>query len=1052
MKLKKVLKKAAAVLTAFACAIGIFCSGEANGRNSVTVSDLSLSVSAATTYNVTFPVNNGCKIAFYQKYDPKYKNHDGVDIHSSGKDTIYAAKAGKVVGTGNSCPHENLGSVHTKEKYGESGNYIKIQGNDGIYYWYYHLKQNTLLVSNGDTVVAGQAIAMMGSSGVSTGKHLHFRMTTGSGYYSNAIIANPVGKYNGQVNYSNGPYNTTVSEVIVRFHRNTSSSDTAAVSEKFTAGVSNQKFGYNTNGTGKYSTMNPADVGFGQWTNSGHKMLGWSKDKNATTASWSTYSSVVDSWIKSNSPYIDLYAVWDAVTLSSISVATSPMTLVYEDGSTFNPAGMVIKATYGDGSSKNVTGYKTSYDFSSTGNKNVTISYTESGVTKSTTQAVTVQDIFSGSGTDADPYKINNKSDLTALMNQVNDITANGCYGEASYIQTADIAVDEMPEPIGSFYENSSSTTITSYAAFNGHYNGNYHKLTNFIINNNRLYTGVFGRINKNAVIENLSVSGSVTGASSCVGGIVGEQGYGSIVRNCDFSGTVKGVSLVGGISGKIQGGGTISSCYANADVTAEEIAGGIVGYALVGNNANSADMLCESSYFAGTVSGAQTGGVCGGTEIQTTKECTVTFSKAYYLNTAAGGAVNGAGMTGCSGVYASTLKNMASGLSDVFVNSTEAVNDGYPVFVWQTPAPFAGSGTEEDPYQISSKKDLENMRDLVNNTVTNPIYGNACYIQTADIDLENESWFPIGPGYDGEDGLGEYNYLTRMFYGVYDGNRHTIYNLNVDKTYKAAGLFGVVRGEYAGVINVAVTGNINSGGTSNVCAGGIAGAVHYGADIRECAFIGSVTGNKDAGGIAGNIYAGGSITNSYHTGNVKSASYAGGITGEINFGQYNSDGDSAVLENCYHANGTVTADKYSGGIAGNCSYYDGINTPITISNSYVENGSATNVKSSGATEDNTLSVSTSNMKTISSFLGANFINNTNQSFNSGYPVFAWQIANVRGDVNLDGTVNAGDLVILQKYLVKIYCFNEEEYETADVTGDSIVNIFDLIVLKRILL
>lgn len=745
----------------------------------------------------------------------------------------------------------------------------------------------------------------------------------------------------------------------------------------------------------------------------------------------------------------------DAVTLSSISVATPPMCLVYEDGSTFNPAEMVIKATYSDGSSKNVTGYKTSYDFSAVGDTKVTISYTENGVTKTTTQQVSVSNEFEGSGTDADPYKINNIGNLFSLKCLVNNTNANGCYGEASYIQTADIDVGEMSEPIGSFYENCESTTITNYAAFNGHYNGNYHKLTNFIINNKRLYTGVFGRINKNAVIENLSVKGNVTGESSCVGGIVGEQGYGSIVRNCDFSGTVTGNSLVGGISGKIQGGGTVSSCYANAQVTASQdngAAGGIVGYVLVGNKTSSVDFLCESSYFAGTVSGSQTGGVCGGTEIKTTKECTATFSKAYYLNTAAGGAVNGADTTGCAGVYASTLKNMASGLGDVFVNSTEAVNDGYPVFVWQTPSPFAGSGTAADPYQISSKKDLETMRDLVNNTLTNPVYGNACYIQTADIDLENESWFPIGPGYDGEDGLGDYNWSTRMFYGVYDGNRHTIYNLNVDKTYKSAGLFGVVRNEYAAVMNLAVTGTVNSGGTDNTGAGGITGAVHYGADIMECAFIGNVTGNQYAGGIVGTVFAGGNINECYHTGNVKATSYAGGISGGISFGKYNSDGDSSEIEDCYHANGTITAGNYSGGIAGICSYYDGISTPVNIINSYVEIGSAVNIKSSGATSDDTVSVSASNMKTISSFLlGESFIDNTNETLNSGYPVFEWQIVKVRGDVNLDGTVNVADIVILQQYLTKKVFVNDDEY-IVDVNEDGTVNVFDSITLKRILL
>lgn len=741
--------------------------------------------------------------------------------------------------------------------------------------------------------------------------------------------------------------------------------------------------------------------------------------------------------------------------LSAIYVDTPPMALVYENGSTFNSAGMVIKASYNDGTSKNVTGYKTSYDFSTVGDKNVTISYTENGVTKSATQLISVMDVFQGSGTDADPYKINNIDDLLSLMDLVNNTNANGCYGEASYIQTADINVGEMPEPIGTFYENYASNTISNYAAFNGHYNGNYHKLTNYTLSNKRLYTGVFGRINRKAIIENLSVTGSVTGEASCVGGIVGEQGYGSIVRNCDFTGTVKGMKFVGGISGKVQGGGTISNCYVNANVTATGdtdntgIAGGIFGYVLVGNSNSSENMVCESSYFAGTVTGEQTGGVCGGTEIQTKKECTVTFSKAYYLNTAAEGAVNGAAMTGCAGVYASTLKNMASGLSDVFVNSTEAVNDGYPVFIWQTPAPFAGSGTEEDPYQISSKKDLENMRDLVNNIMTNHVYGYANYIQTADIDLENENWTPIGSYYENDTSTVENK--NAAFNGNYNGNCHTIKNLYVNTTRCYGGLFG--RGNNTCVIyNLAVEGNVSSGKNFT---GGIIGAVCWGSVVHHCSFSGTVTSLYNTGGITGIVHQGGAVINCYANAEVTATDstygYAGGITGYARTGCNDPTCKSVEISNCYFAGKTSGAAR-NGGITCGVESLSGTYQPaLTVDNCYYESTASSGAVNS-ADYSGCLALSESQLKIAAESLGSAYVNNTSSDFNNGYPVFEWQVKAPRGDVNLDGKVNVTDVAIFRQYLVNNYNFKEEEYEAADLTGDGIVNVFDFIIVKRILL
>ena len=78
--------------------------------------------------------------------------------------------------------------------------------------------------------------------------------------------------------------------------------------------------------------------------------------------------------------------------LDSISITTAPTTMNYTVGNSFNPAGMVVKATYEDDATQYpVTGYTVTDGASlSNGQPTVTISYTEGGVTKTTTQTITV--------------------------------------------------------------------------------------------------------------------------------------------------------------------------------------------------------------------------------------------------------------------------------------------------------------------------------------------------------------------------------------------------------------------------------------------------------------------------------------------------------------------------------------------------------------------------------------------------------------------------------------------------------------------------------------
>lgn len=56
------------------------------------------------------------------------------------------------------------------------GNYVIIDHGNGLETHYYHLAHGSITVSAGDTVTAGQQIGYMGSTGYSTGAHLHFQI------------------------------------------------------------------------------------------------------------------------------------------------------------------------------------------------------------------------------------------------------------------------------------------------------------------------------------------------------------------------------------------------------------------------------------------------------------------------------------------------------------------------------------------------------------------------------------------------------------------------------------------------------------------------------------------------------------------------------------------------------------------------------------------------------------------------------------------------------------------------------------------------------------
>ena len=268
------------------------------------------------------------------------------------------------------------------------------------------------------------------------------------------------------------------------------------------------------------------------------------------------------------------------------------------------------------------------------------------------------------------------------------------------------------------------------------------------------------------------------------------------------------------------------------------------------------------------------------------------------------------------------------------------------------------GTGTESDPYQIADGAQLAYLASEVNKGQP---YENACFVLTADIDLGNHDWTPIGNSFsDALFGGTDYS----MFAGNLDGKGHTISkisigtestplesdvfglfgatggklsNLNLDgiTIYGTAknvsgyiGLAGALAGFAGGpienchVTNLSMTMNTpDSGMTAAYWIGGLVGALDGEQYITECSASGTITenaGKGSIGGLIGELGRAAKITYSHADVALDvTPDYRGGadVGGFIGKGNGKTDAET-VIRNCY-ATGNVTGGAYTGGFAG---------------------------------------------------------------------------------------------------------------------------------------
>ena len=232
----------------------------------------------------------------------------------------------------------------------------------------------------------------------------------------------------------------------------------------------------------------------------------------------------------------------------------------------------------------------------------------------------------------------------------------------------------------------------------------------------------------------------------------------------------------------------------------------------------------------------------------------------------------------------------------------------------------FDGEGTEEEPYEINSDKDLKLLAYHVANEEVDG-YEGYYFALTRDISLsDTASWLPIG--YFTEAGDSE----PKPFKGNFNGQGYRVYNLKIsDTTQDYAGLFGSVHG--AVIENLTVDGQVNAHSKAALLVGETNDST-----ISNCSSRGQVRGVGVIGGIVGEAYDS-VILECTNTAGVLGGTdadgvneaYAGGICGSAQ-SSFMSDCTSDTTDS-YSA---LYSEGYVGGIAGNI--YE-----TEIYNTYVE-------------------------------------------------------------------------------------------------------------------
>ncbi|QOR35899.1 Ig-like domain-containing protein [Clostridium sp. 'deep sea'] len=529
--------------------------------------------------------------------------------------------------------------------------------------------------------------------------------------------------------------------------------------------------------------------------------------------------------------------------------------------------------------------------------------------------------LYEGEGTADNPYIVDSVEKLTGIRNELS----------ACYLLVRDIDLHSITnwQAIGSLEK-----------PFTGQFKGNYFKITNLSINSEQDNQGFFGCVAENAVIKNLDieVSSNNIHGNDRVGALVGfvnlNEGK---IENCNVigNGLVSGNNYVGALFGEVNNTNAnayIANCYVSVKVNANQYVGGLAGSFKNGRikNCVSTSSVSGSDYVGGLLgaffptdsilSDISYNIVLGSLNITNSQsqnigsligyvEDSSNSKKAIRSNYSTIGVPRNLANDvpsfdyGNSSISNLDIFNWDFSLKDFFNNYSIEIDPYLAQLLGLGDSSLAemmagGSGTVNDPYLISTPKQLANIKfDL-----------NANYKLLNDINMIDYGvWKPLGS-------------LLSPFTGSLNGNHYTIKNFTVKNVMAIrAGLFSSL-GTGCKIKDLRIElSNEGVNGLNEV--GALAGAITAStATIRNVSIIGgSITGISDVGGLFGKAEFNNSenclIENCYSTATINS-NYdlklynIGGLIGSLKNG---------TVSKCY-ANSTVQGKRCVGGLIGTAS------------------------------------------------------------------------------------------------------------------------------------